>query len=160
MRNQHLIEQIHFLQLHTLPPFHNIQKLINLHVVHPLPLRKLHARISGTPIYAQTEKSHLLPFPLIFRFSFEIPRFPTLSIPQPSTSTSHRHKRRDHLLPPERAPFRQPRFPSRRLTQYGRASSADDDGLGVRENGGDGEAAGALDVHEEGTRGGHEGLLL
>jgi hypothetical protein len=30
----------------------------------------------------------------------------------------------------------------------------------VREDGGDGEASGALDVHEEGSRGGHEGLVL
>jgi hypothetical protein len=30
----------------------------------------------------------------------------------------------------------------------------------VREDGGDGEASGALDVHEEGSRGGHEGLEL
>jgi len=30
----------------------------------------------------------------------------------------------------------------------------------VREDGGDGEATGALDVHEEGSGGGHEGLEL
>jgi hypothetical protein len=30
----------------------------------------------------------------------------------------------------------------------------------VREDGGDGEAAGALDVHEEGAGGGHKGLEL
>jgi hypothetical protein len=35
------------------------------------------------------------------------------------------------------------------LAQDGGASLADDDGLGVREDGGDGEAAGALDIHEE-----------
>lgn len=30
----------------------------------------------------------------------------------------------------------------------------------MREDGGDGEAAGALDVHEEGSRGGDEGLSM
>lgn len=41
-----------------------------------------------------------------------------------------------------------------------RAALANDDGLCVREDGGDGEAAGALDVHEEGAGGGHQGLEL
>ena len=41
-----------------------------------------------------------------------------------------------------------------------RAALADDDCVGVREDGGDGEASGALDVHEEGAGGGHEGLEL
>jgi hypothetical protein len=41
-----------------------------------------------------------------------------------------------------------------------RAALADDDGVCVREDGGDGEAARALDVHEERARGGHEGLEL
>ena len=63
-----------------------------------------------------------------------------------------------YLLPPERAALRQPRLATRRLAQHGRAAAADDDGLGVREDGRDGEAAGAFDVHEEGARGGHEGL--
>lgn len=62
------------------------------------------------------------------------------------------------LLPPERATFRQASLASRRLAQDRRAAAADDDGLGVREDGRDREAAGALDVHEEGARGGHEGL--
>jgi hypothetical protein len=44
------------------------------------------------------------------------------------------------------------------LTQHLRAAGAHDDGLGVREDGGDGEAAGALDVHEEAAWCGHEGL--
>lgn len=65
-----------------------------------------------------------------------------------------------NLLPPERAPLRQSRLAARRLAQHGRAAAADDDGLGVREDSRDGEAAGALDVHEEGARGGHEGLEL
>jgi len=39
------------------------------------------------------------------------------------------------------------------------AALADDDGLGVGEDGGDGEAAGALDVHEEGSGAGDKGLL-
>jgi hypothetical protein len=41
-----------------------------------------------------------------------------------------------------------------------RAALADDDCVCVREDGGDGEAARALDVHEEGAGGGHEGLEL
>lgn len=39
-------------------------------------------------------------------------------------------------------------------------TSADDDGLCMREDGGDCEAAGALDVHEEGSGAGHELLEL
>jgi hypothetical protein len=41
-----------------------------------------------------------------------------------------------------------------------RAALADDDCVCVREDGGDVEASGALDVHEEGAGGGHEGLEL
>jgi len=41
-----------------------------------------------------------------------------------------------------------------------RAALADDDGVCVREDGGDGEAARALDVHEERAGSGHEGLEL
>jgi hypothetical protein len=41
-----------------------------------------------------------------------------------------------------------------------RAALADDNCVCVREDGGDGEASGALDVHEEGAGGRHEGLEL
>lgn len=41
-----------------------------------------------------------------------------------------------------------------------RAALADDDCVGVRENGGDGEASRALDVHEERAGSGHKGLEL
>jgi hypothetical protein len=41
-----------------------------------------------------------------------------------------------------------------------RAALADNNCVCVREDGGDGEASRALDVHEEGARGGHEGLEL
>lgn len=41
-----------------------------------------------------------------------------------------------------------------------RAALADNDCVRVREDGGDGEAAGALDVHEERAGCGHEGLKL
>lgn len=41
-----------------------------------------------------------------------------------------------------------------------RAALADDDCVGVREDGGDGEASGALDVHEERAGSGHEVLEL
>jgi len=54
-----------------------------------------------------------------------------------------------HLFPSERAAFCESGLSAGRLAQDGRAAGADDDGLGVREDSGDGEAAGALDVHEE-----------
>lgn len=41
-----------------------------------------------------------------------------------------------------------------------RAALADDHGVCVRKDGGNGEAARALDVHEERAGGGHEGLEL
>lgn len=41
-----------------------------------------------------------------------------------------------------------------------RAALADDDCVGVREDGGDGEASRALDVHEERAGSGHKGLEL
>ena len=52
----------------------------------------------------------------------------------------------------ERAALRESSFATGRLAEDGRAAGADDDCLGVREDGGDGEATGALDVHEEGSR--------
>ncbi len=66
--------------------------------------------------------------------------------------------RANRLLPPERAALREPGLATGRLAEDGRAALADDDGLGVGENGGDGEAAGALDVHEEGAGRRHKGL--
>ena len=87
------------------------------------------------------------------------PQLPPSSIhpllPPPPFDLSQQYP---HLLPPERAPLRQSRLATRRLAQHGRAAAADDDGLGVREDGCDGEAAGAFDVHEEGAGGGYEGL--
>ena len=62
------------------------------------------------------------------------------------------------LLSPERAALSEPGLATGGLAEDGRASGADDDGLGVRENGGDGEAAGALNVHEEGARRRHKSL--
>ena len=56
------------------------------------------------------------------------------------------------LLPAERAALGQTGLATGGLAEHGRAAGADDDGLGVGEDGGDGEAAGALDVHEEGSR--------
>jgi len=76
----------------------------------------------------------------------------------PATTTTTTTTMIMTLLPPERAAFRQPSLSSRRLAQDRRAAAADDDRLRVREDGRDREAAGALDVHEEGARGGHEGL--
>jgi hypothetical protein len=51
-------------------------------------------------------------------------------------------------------------FPAGVDLQDLRAALADDDCVCVREDGGDGEASGALDVHEEGAGGGHKGLEL
>lgn len=64
-----------------------------------------------------------------------------------------------HLLPAERTALRQTSLATRGLAQDGGAALADNDGLGVREDGGDGEAAGALDVHEEGSGNRHQGLV-
>ena len=54
-----------------------------------------------------------------------------------------------HLLPPERAALCESGLATGGLAQDRRAACADDDCLCVREDGGDCEAAGALDVHEE-----------
>jgi len=53
------------------------------------------------------------------------------------------------LLSSERAAFGQACLSAGWLAEDGRAAGADDDGVCVREDGGDGEAAGAFDVHEE-----------
>jgi hypothetical protein len=62
------------------------------------------------------------------------------------------------LLSSERAALGQSGLSAGRLAEDGRAAGADDYRLCVREDGGDGEAAGALDVHEEGSGSGNEGL--
>jgi len=56
------------------------------------------------------------------------------------------------LLSSEGAALCETSLSTSRLAEDGRAASADDDGLCVREDGGDCEAAGALDIHEEGSR--------
>jgi len=53
------------------------------------------------------------------------------------------------LLSSERAALGQTSLASGRLAEHGRAASADYYSLCVREDGGDCEATGALDVHEE-----------
>ena len=63
-----------------------------------------------------------------------------------------------HLLPSKRTSLCQSSFSSSGLTQHGAAAAADNNRLGVREDGGDGEAAGAFDVHEERSRRGYESL--
>jgi hypothetical protein len=70
----------------------------------------------------------------------------------------HHHRRR--LLPPERAALGKTGLATGGLAQDLRAAGADDDGLCVREDGGDGEAAGALDVHEERAWAGDESLWV
>jgi len=64
------------------------------------------------------------------------------------------------LLPSERASLCEPGLSSGGLAEHLRAARAHDDGLGVREDGCDGEAAGALDVHEEASWCWDEGLEL
>ena len=53
------------------------------------------------------------------------------------------------LLSPEGAAFGKSGFATSRLAEDSCAALANDDGLGVGENGRDGEATRALDVHEE-----------
>lgn len=65
-----------------------------------------------------------------------------------------------HLLPSERAALGQSCLTTGGLAEDSGAALADNDGLGVGEDGGDGEASGALDVHEEGSGTGHKGLLV
>lgn len=62
------------------------------------------------------------------------------------------------LLPAEGAALGQPCLAASGLAEDLGAAGADDDGLCVREDGRDGVAAGALDVHEEGAGRGHKGL--
>jgi len=57
-----------------------------------------------------------------------------------------------HLLSPERTSFCETSLSTSGLTEHGRATCADDNGLGVGENCCNGEAARALDIHEEGSR--------
>jgi len=75
-------------------------------------------------------------------------------------NASNARKSSPVLLPSERTALGEPGFAACGLAEDGRATLADDHGLGVREDGGDGEAAGALHIHEEGPRRGHEGLEL
>jgi len=65
-----------------------------------------------------------------------------------------------HLLPAERAALSQTSLATGGLAEHGGAALADNDRLCVREDGGDGEAAGALDVHEEGAGSGDQSLQL
>jgi hypothetical protein len=62
------------------------------------------------------------------------------------------------LLAAERAALGKTGLATGGLAKNGRAAGADNNGLGVGEDSGDGEAAGALDVHEEGAGLGHKGL--
>jgi len=60
----------------------------------------------------------------------------------------------------ERAALGQTSLTTGRLREDLSARAADNDGLGVREDSGDGEAARALDVHEERVGVGHKSLEL
>jgi hypothetical protein len=63
-----------------------------------------------------------------------------------------------HLLSAERATLGQSSLTTGWLAEDSRARATNDDGLGVGEDGGDGEASWALDVHEEGPWSWHESL--
>lgn len=65
-----------------------------------------------------------------------------------------------HLLPSERATLSQAGLATGGLAKDGCAALTDDDGLGVGEDGSNGEAAGTLDVHEEGTGSRHKSLFV
>lgn len=64
----------------------------------------------------------------------------------------------DVLLPPEGATLSKSGLATGGLAEDGRATGANDNGLGVREDGCDGEATRALDIHEERARSRHKGL--
>lgn len=74
------------------------------------------------------------------------------STPQICNIISIHNRVRRPLLPPEGAALGQSGLASGRLAEHLRAACADYDGLCVGEDGGDGEAAWTLDVHEEGAR--------
>ncbi len=65
------------------------------------------------------------------------------------TKTEGKKTRSASLLSPERAALCQASLSAGGLAKDGRAAGADDDGLCVGEDSGDGEAAWALNIHEE-----------
>ena len=72
---------------------------------------------------------------------------------QPKLRCEKKSRQGEHgLLSSEGAALCETSLSTSRLAEDCRAASADDDGLCVREDGGDCEAAGALDIHEEGSR--------
>jgi hypothetical protein len=81
------------------------------------------------------------------------------SLRKPKTCFSFLFGSTSRLLSAERAALGQAGLTTGRLAKDLGAAGADNDGLGVREDGGDGEATGALDVHEEGARAGDKHLL-
>ena len=58
-------------------------------------------------------------------------------------------KTKADLLPSEGTTLCETSLATSRLAQNCRAASADDDGLCMREDGGDSEASGAFDIHEK-----------
>lgn len=64
------------------------------------------------------------------------------------------------LLSAERAALGETGLATGGLAEDSRAAGAHNDGLGVGEDGGDVEAAGALDIHKEGAGSGHKLLEL
>ena len=83
---------------------------------------------------------------------------PTLTSPEHPVYPTHLLSAVAHLLSPERAALCESSLATSRLAQDLRAAGADNDGLCVREDGRDSEAAGTLDVHEEGSWCWYEGL--
>lgn len=82
-----------------------------------------------------------------------------LPMPCPPPLPSHVIVEASRLLSPERAALGKTGFATGGLAEDLGAAGADDDSLCVREDGGDGEAAGALDVHEEGSWAWDKGLM-
>ena len=82
------------------------------------------------------------------------------SLRKPKTCFSFSFGSTSRLLSAERAALGQAGLTTGGLAKDLGAAGADNDGLGVREDGGDGEATGALDVHEEGARAGDKHLQL
>lgn len=81
------------------------------------------------------------------------------SLRKPKTCFSFSFGSTRRLLSAERAALGQAGLTTGGLAKDLGAAGADNDGLGVREDGGDGEATRALDVHEEGARAGDKHLL-
>lgn len=78
--------------------------------------------------------------------------------PLPCRYAEEKNRPSIRLLAAERAALGKASLTTSGLAEDSGAALADDDSLGVGEDSGDGEAAGALDIHEEGAGSRHKGL--